>query len=70
MTGIDVLVNDRPQQVPEGATVADVIEMIGCGWRGVAVALNTELVPRGLWVATTLASGDQLEVLHAVQGGC
>jgi sulfur carrier protein len=36
---------------------------------GVAVALNGAVVPRGRWAATTLAPGDELEVIGAVQGG-
>ncbi|MCA4132348.1 sulfur carrier protein ThiS [Arthrobacter sp. M4] len=36
---------------------------------GVAVALNSEVVPRSLWATTALADGDQLELVTAVQGG-
>jgi sulfur carrier protein len=35
----------------------------------VAVALDGEVVPRGEWDTTELRDGQQLEVLHAVQGG-
>ena len=41
----------------------------GAGGRGVAVALDGEVVPRGEWATTELRDGQQLEVLHAVQGG-
>ena len=37
--------------------------------RGVAVALDGEVVPRGEWSATALDEGREVEVLHAVQGG-
>ena len=36
---------------------------------GVAAAVNGEVVPRGLWAATPLRRGDQVEVVTAVQGG-
>ena len=36
---------------------------------GVAVARNSEVVPRSQWAATTLAEGDELEIVTAVQGG-
>jgi sulfur carrier protein len=36
---------------------------------GVAVARNSEVVPRSQWAATALAEGDQLELVTAVQGG-
>ncbi len=37
--------------------------------RGVAVAVNRSVVPRGDWNATTVASGDTIEIITAVQGG-
>ena len=39
------------------------------GGRGVAVALDGEVVPRGEWASTAVREGQRLEVLHAVQGG-
>jgi thiamine biosynthesis protein ThiS len=35
----------------------------------VAVALDGEVVPRGDWSPTTVHEGQQVEVVHAVQGG-
>jgi len=37
--------------------------------RGVAVALNGAVVPRPQWALVTLANGDQVEVIRAMQGG-
>jgi len=67
---IDVTVNDEPRRLDAGATVATVVELIGCGRRGVAVAVNEEVVPRSAWEITGLAPGDRVEVLRAAQGGC
>ncbi|TVU65386.1 sulfur carrier protein ThiS [Paenarthrobacter nitroguajacolicus] len=39
------------------------------GKLGVAVARNSEVVPRSQWSTTTLADGDELELVTAVQGG-
>jgi sulfur carrier protein len=38
--------------------------------RGLAVARNGEVVPRSAWEMVTLASGDRIEIVGAVQGGC
>lgn len=66
-----VELNGRPVELPEGATVADAVVAAGAEpeRRGIAVALDGEVVPRGEWEATPLRSGQQLEVLQAVQGG-
>jgi sulfur carrier protein len=39
------------------------------GRRGVAVALNGEVVPRAAWAQTQLSPGDSIEIVHIRQGG-
>ena len=68
---MDVYVNGEAVALPEGATVATAVaglELPASG-RGVAVAVDREVVPRGAWERTTLAEGARLEVVRAVQGG-
>lgn len=67
---ITVTINDVPTELPPGATIDAVVEHLGCGRRGTAVAVNAEVVPRSAWSRTPLHPGDQVEVLRAVQGGC
>lgn len=67
---IDLLVNGEPYALDGPATVAGLVERLGCGRRGVAVALNQVVVARSAWDDTTLATGDTVEVLRAAQGGC
>jgi sulfur carrier protein len=66
-----VTVNGEPRQLPAGTTVAIVVASLPDApeGRGVAVALDGEVVPRGAWGETELADGARLEVLAAVQGG-
>jgi sulfur carrier protein len=37
--------------------------------RGIAVALNGSVVPRGAWRDTVLRAGDSVEIVRARQGG-
>jgi sulfur carrier protein len=66
---MELVVNGEPRGVEDRATVEALVESLACGRRGVAVAVNSEIVPRSAWAATHLAAGDIVEVLHAVQGG-
>jgi sulfur carrier protein len=52
-------------------TVAGLVAALGIApdARGVAVALNGAVVPRARWTAATLAAGDRVEVIRAMQGG-
>ena len=68
---MNVTVNGEPRQLPAGATVASVVELLDVtpGARGVAVALNEEIVTRAQWADTTLHEGARVEVVAAIQGG-
>lgn len=64
-----LLVNGEPHDLPSGTTVADVVALVAPSRRGIAVALNGDVVPRSAWERTALSSGDRVEVLTAAQGG-
>ena len=68
---MNVLVNGESTEVADGATVEaalDALELPGAG-RGVAVAVDREVVPRGQWSKTQLHEGARVEILRAIQGG-
>jgi sulfur carrier protein len=62
-------VNGETREVPEGASVADLLALIGLAAPKVAVERNLEIVPRSAWGATRLAAGDRLEIVHFIGGG-
>jgi sulfur carrier protein len=66
-----ISVNGEPSDVRAGETVAAVLERLGVepGRRGVAVAVDGEVVPRSNWEGLPLADGSRIEVLTAMQGG-
>ncbi len=66
-----VSVNGSPREVAAGATIATVVASLGMSGeaRGVAVAVDGEVVPRGQWSGRALRDGSRLEVVVAVQGG-
>jgi sulfur carrier protein len=66
-----VELNGRPEELPEGATVADAVKVVGVDGepRGIAVAVDGEVVRRSDWANTTLGDRQAVEVVRAVQGG-
>lgn len=64
-----LLINGEQRDFPDGLTVAALVAQLGMKPDRVAVELNLEIVPRTQWEATTLKSGDKLEVVHFVGGG-
>ena len=63
--------NGTDRELAEGTTVADLIASLGHDprGRGVAAAINGEVVPRTSWGATIVSDGDRVEVLTAIGGG-
>jgi len=64
-----VLVNGEPADLADDETVHGIVIALGRGHRGIAVAVNGEVVPRSRWEATRLRDDDRVEVLTAAQGG-
>jgi sulfur carrier protein len=64
-----VSINGGPRSVAPGSTVDDVVAILDSPRRGVAVAVNGEVVPRTAWSTKPLQAGDDVEVITAVQGG-
>jgi sulfur carrier protein len=64
-----VTVNGDPRDLVPGTTLADLITQLALAPRGIAAAVDGEVVPRGAWRDTPLADGTVVEVVTAVQGG-
>jgi sulfur carrier protein len=66
-----IVLNGEARELAPGTTVRsllDALEVPG-GARGVAVAIDAEVVPRGAWETTELDDGAQVEIVRAIQGG-
>jgi sulfur carrier protein len=68
---VSVMVNGDRRELPAGATVASVVASLpgAPDGRGVAVAVEGEVVPRAQWPNVELRDGAKVEVVAAVQGG-
>jgi len=65
-----IRVNDLPRTMASGATLTDLLRELGFAERkGIAVAVNDEVVPRSTWMTRALAEADQVLVIQATQGG-
>ena len=69
MSPVGITVNGEPRPLAPGATVASLVATWCPSPRGVAVAVNGEVVPRSTWDATPIAMGDTVEIVTAAAGG-
>jgi sulfur carrier protein len=67
---VGIFVNDQPHGLGAIATLAGLLGDLGlAGRKGVAAAVNGEVVPRASWESRPLAQGDRVLVIRATQGG-
>ena len=66
---MQIELNGEPHVVADDATVASLIERLALTGRRLAVEVNEEVVPRGRHAEHVLASGDRVEIVHAIGGG-
>lgn len=78
---MNITLNGAHHAVADGASITTLVSQItgrilaadgqatDGGKLGVAVAHNSEVVPRSQWYVTALADGDDVELVTAVQGG-
>jgi sulfur carrier protein len=70
MAEATINVNGKTEPLATASLAALLAEKaVDTGQRGIAVALNGAVVPRGAWTATPLRAGDRVEIVRARQGG-
>ncbi|GIU16110.1 MULTISPECIES: sulfur carrier protein ThiS [unclassified Shewanella] len=70
---IAININDESKLVAVNSTVQSVIEMYaevrGVDIHGIAVAINSEVLPRSRWQIQCCLAGDKFEIFSVVAGG-
>ena len=66
-----IRLNGEETQLQAGESLSEVLADLGISAqaRGVAVAVDGEVVPRGVWESLVLHADARVEVLAAMQGG-
>ena len=66
---MNILLNGEDRQLPQSATVLDLLLIEQLTERRVAVEVNGEIVTRSLHAPRALEDGDRVEIVHALGGG-
>ncbi len=66
-----IILNGNSSDLRGGESVLAAIQQLGlpADARGVAVAVDGEVIPRAQWEDVRLSEGTRVEVLSAMQGG-
>ena len=66
---MDIVVNGERREIPEGLSVAALIEHLDMPLDRVALERNREILPRPQWKSTSVQPNDAFEIVHFVGGG-
>ena len=66
---ISVTVNGEETELPAGTSVAGLLALLEVEPRGIAVAVDGEVLTRRTWGERPLAAGERVEILSIAQGG-
>jgi len=66
---MELIINGKTEQLPEGINAAQLIEQLGLTNERLAMEVNREIVPRSSFEAHILAAGDRIEIVRAIGGG-
>jgi sulfur carrier protein len=64
-----IVANGKPRVIPDGSTIADLLDDAGWKPQWVVVERNGEPVERSVFGDIALNDGDTLEIVRAVAGG-
>ena len=65
----EIIVNGERRLLPEGQTLSELLANIGLHPDGVAVAVNSHVVPRSDHPTFVLEAASKIEIIRAVGGG-
>ncbi|MBP6386581.1 MAG: sulfur carrier protein ThiS [Pseudarcicella sp.] len=67
---MNITINSKFLELPSNATLSQAILLhIGESAKGLAVALNAEVIPKANWDTQILYPNDQILIIKATQGG-
>jgi sulfur carrier protein len=66
---VTITINGDSREIPDGLSVAALLDHLNMSRDRVALERNMEILPRAQWSATQVQPGDSFEIVHFVGGG-
>lgn len=66
---VAITVNGEPREAQAGASVSELLVLLGLSSGRVAIERNREILPRAAWMETQVQAGDRYEIVQFVGGG-
>jgi sulfur carrier protein len=66
---VTITINGDRREIPDGLSVAAMLDHLNMTRERVALERNLEILPRAQWNATQVQPNDSFEIVHFVGGG-
>jgi sulfur carrier protein len=66
---VTITLNGSSNEVADGTTMEQLVAVLSLPERGVALAMNNEVIPRQVWASTRVLPDARVEVITPAQGG-
>jgi len=66
---MELVINGKTEQLPDGLTASQLIEHLGLQNARLAMEVNREIVPRSSFDSHYFSAGDKIEIVRAIGGG-
>lgn len=66
---ITIKLNDHPVEIGDNFNILQLLEQVKSPINGIAIAINSEIIPQKSWKTVALKPNDQLLIIQATQGG-
>ena len=64
-----VMINGERRDIPDGLTVAAMLDHLNLTGKRIAIERNLDILPLGSWQQTQVQPNDSFEIVHFVGGG-
>lgn len=66
---VSITLNGDTRDIPSGLTIHGILDHLKIVGKQVAVARNSEIVPKFDYETVEIKNGDRIEIVHAIGGG-
>lgn len=67
---MNIYVNNKAIGLSEESVIADALQSLSiAAQKGMALAVNSQVIPMQQWTTYTLSEGDKIMIIKATQGG-
>ncbi len=64
-----IIVNGEKISLPQNSNIDDLIHLLGCKNKRIAIEINESIIPKSQHSSFVLEAKDRIEVINAVGGG-